>query len=48
MSLELHRQLKMTAVAADMTMNDVLLEALELHLQKYSQAVNVAPDSASS
>jgi len=46
MPLELHRKLKMTAVAADMTMNDVLIEALELHLQQNIETVNVAPNSA--
>jgi len=46
MPLELHRKLKMTAVAVDMTMNDVLIEALELYLQQNTQTVNVAPNSA--
>lgn len=48
MSFDLHRQLKMTAVKTDMTMNDVLIDALELYLQQNIHAVNVAPDSASS
>ena len=43
---DIHRQLKLHAVAADTTISNCVLAAIKHHLQHKCEAVDLAPDSA--